>query len=126
MFRKFTAVIPNPGRSISCFRECERTLLIPDEVVQTIAGSTLPCFVYGGAAVRQRATVASSLLDRYFFPVKACPEPDIVRAAVAAGCDLDLCSAGDVEIAAGVGVRAGAGGKLWKLSELFSRSEVPD
>jgi diaminopimelate decarboxylase len=46
--------------------------------------------------------MASSLLDRYFFPIKCCPEPDIVRAALGAGCGLDLCSEGDAEIASNV------------------------
>ena len=86
--------------------------VIPHEVVQTISQSKLPCFVYHGAAVTERAVLASSLLDRYFFPVKACPEPDIVRAALATGCGLDLCSEGDVEIACAVGCP----GERWKFS----------
>jgi diaminopimelate decarboxylase len=71
----------------------------------------LPCFVYDSAAVKQRVMLASSLLDRYFFPVKACPEPGIVQAALATGCGLDLCSEGDVEIASA----AGCPGERWKF-----------
>jgi len=86
--------------------------MIPHEVLQTISRTKLPCFVYDGAAVRQRAALASALLDRYFFPVKACPEPGIVRAALAAGCALDLCSEGDADIASSVGCRD----KRWKFT----------
>lgn len=86
--------------------------MIPPKVIQTIARAQLPCFVYEGAAVTRRAALVSSLLDRYFFPVKACPEPDMVRAALAAGCGLDLCSEGDAAIAAAVGCP----GTHWKLS----------
>jgi diaminopimelate decarboxylase/aspartate kinase len=86
--------------------------VIPHEVLQTIAGAELPCFVYDGAAVKQRVELASSLLDRYFFPIKACPEPDIVRVALAAGCGLDLCSEGDLEIARTVGYP----GERWKFT----------
>jgi len=86
--------------------------VIPHEVLQTILGAKLPCFVYDGAAVKQRVTLAASLLDRYFFPIKACPEPDIVRAALDAGCGLDLCSDGDIEIASAVGCP----GQYWKFT----------
>ena len=86
--------------------------VIPHEVRQAILRSQLPCFVYDRAGVKQRARLASSLLDRYFFPVKACPEPDIVRAVLAAGCGLDLCSEGDVEIAAAIGCP----GERWKFT----------
>jgi len=85
---------------------------IPHEVLQAILRSKLPCFVYHGAAVKQRAKSAASLLDRYFFPIKACPEPDIVRAALAAGSGLDLCSEGDLEIASAVGCP----GRHWKFA----------
>lgn len=86
--------------------------MIPDEVVQTILRARLPCFVYDGTAAKERAAMASSLLDRYFFPVKACPEPALVRVALAAGCGLDLCSEGDLEVAAGVGCP----GERWKFT----------
>jgi diaminopimelate decarboxylase len=86
--------------------------MIPHEVVQTIARSTLPCFVYDGTAVAQRAALARSLVDRYYFPIKVCPELDIVRTAVASGCGLDLCSEGDAEIAAAIGCPA----EHWKFT----------
>ncbi len=86
--------------------------VIPQAVIQTVVRAKLPCFVYHGAAVKERTALASSLLDRYFFPVKACPEPEIVRAALAAGCGLDLCSQGDAEIASAVGCP----GNHWKFS----------
>jgi diaminopimelate decarboxylase len=89
---------------------------MPHEVLQTISQAKLPCFVYDGAAVKQRAELASSLLDRCFFPIKACPEPDIVRAALAAGCGLDLCSEGDAEIASSVGCPA----DRWKFTSARS------
>ncbi len=85
---------------------------MPHHVVQVLSHADLPCFVYDAAAVKQRAQLASSLLDRYFFPVKACPEPDIVRAALAAGSGLDLCSDGDAEIASALGCP----GKHWKFN----------
>lgn len=77
--------------------------MIPHEVIQAIRQAALPCFVYDSAAVKERAELALSLLDRCFFPVKACPEPDIIRVALAAGCGLDLCSEGDVHIASACG-----------------------
>jgi diaminopimelate decarboxylase len=86
--------------------------VIPHKIVQTIAGAKLPCFVYDGAALKQRAAMVSSLLDRWFYPIKACPEPDVVRAALAVGCNLDLCSEGDVEIA----VAVGCSGDQWKFT----------
>lgn len=86
--------------------------MIPREVLHAISQASLPCFIYDGAAVKQRAQSATSLLDRYYFPVKACPEPDVVRAALATGCGLDLCSAGDVEIASAVGCP----GNRWKFT----------
>jgi len=93
--------------------------VIPDDALQAISRAALPCFVYRGAAVKQRAELVSSLVDRCFFPVKACPEPDIVRAALAAGCGLDLCSEGDVEIAAAVG----SDGSGWKFTS--ARADAP-
>ena len=86
--------------------------MIPLNVLQAISRAKLPCFVYDDAVVKQRVALASSLLDRYFLPVKACPEPGIIRAALATGCGLDLCSEGDVEIACAVGCP----GKHWKFS----------
>ncbi len=86
--------------------------MIPHQVLRSISRAPLPCFVYDGAAMAQRAAQARSLVDRYFFPVKACPEPGIVRAALAAGCGLDLCSEGDAEIAAA----SGCPGELWKFT----------
>jgi bifunctional diaminopimelate decarboxylase / aspartate kinase len=85
---------------------------IPHEVLRTILRAELPCFVYDGGGVKERAQFASSLLDRYFFPVKACPEPEIVRAVLAAGSALDLCSEGDVEIASA----ARCPGERWKFT----------
>lgn len=86
--------------------------MIPQEVVRGISKTQLPCFVYDSAAVKQRIALASSLLDHYFFPIKVCPEPDIIRAALAAGASLDLCSEGDVDIAAAVGCP----GDRWKFT----------
>lgn len=77
--------------------------MIPCEVLQTFSRARLPCFVYESGVIKQRAQWAASLLDRYFFPVKACPEPDIIRAVLAVGCGLDLCSEGELEIASAVG-----------------------
>ena len=86
--------------------------MIPHEVVQAIARATLPCFVYDGTAMKERAAEALSLVDRYFYPIKACPEPEIIRVALAAGSGLDLCSEGDAEIAGA----ADCPGKLWKFT----------
>jgi diaminopimelate decarboxylase len=86
--------------------------VIPDAVVQAIARAELPCFVYDATTLKRRADGARSLLDRCFFPIKACPEPEIVRAALAAGCDLDLCSGGDLDIASAIGCP----GNRWKVA----------
>ncbi len=86
--------------------------MIPCAVLDALARADLPCIVYDGATVKQRAQSAASLLDRYYFPVKACPEPGVVRAALAAGWGLDLCSAGDLEIASAVGCP----GDRWKFT----------
>lgn len=86
--------------------------MISHDLIQTISQAKLPCFVYDAAAVKQRAALASSLLDCCFFPIKACPEPDVIRAALAAGCGLDLCSAGDADIALAVGCP----GEHWKFT----------
>jgi diaminopimelate decarboxylase/aspartate kinase len=94
--------------------------VIPDEVLQTILRAKLPCFVYDGAAVQHRAALVSSLVDRSFFPIKACPEPDILRAALATGCGLDLCSQGDVEIASAVGCPGGQ----WKFTSACADDAV--
>jgi diaminopimelate decarboxylase len=88
--------------------------VIPPGVLQEISRSKLPCFVYDAAAVRTRVELASSLVDRYFFPVKACPEPDVVRAALAAGSGLDLCSAGDLAIASALSCP----GDRWKFTSV--------
>ncbi len=90
--------------------------MIPKEVLESIVGAELPCFIYDSAGVKERAQMASSLLDRYFYPVKACPEPDAIRAALAAGCGLDLCSEGDVAIASAVGCP----GHRWKFSSVLA------
>ncbi len=86
--------------------------MLPRAVLQAIARIPLPGFVYDGAAARQRAAMAASVVDRCFFPIKACPEPDVVRAALAAGSGLDLCSEGDLEIASTVACP----GERWKFS----------
>lgn len=86
--------------------------MIPNEVLQKLLRSELPCFLYDGLAARQRATEAASLVDRYFFPVKACPEPGMVQAVLGTGCGLDLCSAGEMELAALVGCP----GERWKFT----------
>jgi diaminopimelate decarboxylase len=96
----------NPG--------CERT--VPETVRRGILGAELPCYVYDGTAVKQRAELAASLLDRLFFPIKACPEPEVVKAVLAAGCGLDLCSEGDVQIAAAVGCPGGR----WKFTAAYA------
>jgi diaminopimelate decarboxylase/aspartate kinase len=71
--------------------------------LRALSQTELPCFVYDAATIRQRSRLASSLLDRCFFPVKACPEPAVLRAVLEVGFGLDLCSEGDLEIAAAVG-----------------------
>ena len=86
--------------------------MIPPEVLLALANAALPCFVYDGARIRARADLASSLLERCLFPIKACAEPEVVRAAVMAGCGLDLCSEGDAEIADALSCP----GDQWKLS----------
>jgi diaminopimelate decarboxylase len=60
--------------------------------------------------------LAATLPDRLFFPVKACPEPEIVQAALASGCDLDLCSEGDVDMARA----AGCPGSRWKFTSAIA------
>ncbi len=94
--------------------------MIPGDVIQALARSQLPCFVYDGAAIQQRVAQASSLLDHYFYPIKACPEPGVVRAALATGCGLDLCSEGDVEIASA----AGCPGGRWKFTSACAEAAL--
>ncbi len=57
------------------------------------------CYVYDLSMLRVRVAEACGLVDDYFYPVKANPEPDLVRAAVDAGAGLDLSSRGDLEVA---------------------------
>jgi diaminopimelate decarboxylase len=94
--------------------------VISGKVIQAILGAPLPCFVYDATAIKERAALASSLLDRYFFPIKACPERDVVRAALGVGCGLDLCSEGDVEIANAVGCP----GEQWKFTSACANEEL--
>jgi bifunctional diaminopimelate decarboxylase / aspartate kinase len=93
---------------------------LSDKMIEAISRAKLPCFVYDAAAVSQRAALASSLVDRYFFPIKACPEPGIVRAALAMGWGLDLCSDGDVEIASAVGCP----GDRWKFTSAHAEDAL--
>jgi diaminopimelate decarboxylase len=73
--------------------------MIPQGVLRAILENPLPCFVYDTGAVRNRVNQAVSLVDRYFFPIKACPEPELLRAVLGCTAGLDLCSRGDLEIA---------------------------
>ena len=73
--------------------------MIPPAVITAIRQAALPCFVYDTAAVARRAAQAATMVDHYYYPIKACPEVEMVRAALTSGCGLDLCSEGDVEIA---------------------------
>lgn len=86
--------------------------MIPASVLAAIEAGQLPLFVYDSAAARERAALATSLVDGYFYPIKACPEPGIVRAAVESGAGLDLCSAGDVDIAE----QSGCPGERWSFT----------
>jgi diaminopimelate decarboxylase len=90
----------------------KQKVVLPSPVLQAILQANLPCYVYDTSVVRQRAASAASLLDRLFFPIKACPELEVVRAAIAAGCGLDLCSEGDAQIASA----AGCPGHRWSFT----------
>lgn len=106
----------DPGSETSWFAPSEGQAVIPEPVLRAISQTGLPCFVYDTAAIRQRSTLASSLLDRCFFPVKACPEPGVLRAVLEVGGGLDLCSEGDVALAAAVGCAP----ERWKFTSAWA------
>jgi len=60
-------------------------------------------YVYDAALLRARAEQVFDLVDDYAYPIKANPDSEMVRAALAAGASLDLCSRGDLQIAAECG-----------------------
>ncbi|MEA2326954.1 MAG: diaminopimelate decarboxylase [Thermoanaerobaculia bacterium] len=76
--------------------------MLHDSILAAIRRGPLPLFVYDLAVVRERVAYAVSLLDRYYYPIKACPEPAVVRAAMESGSGLELCSAGDAAVARAV------------------------
>jgi diaminopimelate decarboxylase len=59
----------------------------------------LPCFVYDPATLVANIESVRAQFPNYHYPVKCNPHPELVRAAIAAGAELDLCSSGDLEIA---------------------------
>lgn len=77
--------------------------VLREGILAAIARGPLPLFIYDLGVVRERVTQAKALLDRYYYPVKACPIEDVVRAAVESGCGADLCSEGDLAIASAAG-----------------------
>jgi diaminopimelate decarboxylase/aspartate kinase len=87
---------------------------LPEAVRHALAQAPLPCFVYDTPAIVRRADAAASLLDRCFFPIKACPEPQIIRALTGRGWGLDLCSPGDVDLA----LACGTPGTKWKFTSV--------
>jgi len=72
------------------------------------AASSAPCYIYDARAFASRATEVLALVDEYFYPIKANPDPAIVRAAIGAGAGLDVCSSGDLVIALASGVKPAA------------------
>jgi ornithine decarboxylase len=89
--------------------------MIPPGVLRSILENPLPCFVYDANALQGRVKQAASLVDLYFFPIKACPEPALLRTALGCGCGSDLCSAGDLEIAESLS----GPDKEWKLTSPY-------
>lgn len=59
----------------------------------------LPCFVYDPAVVAANVVRVRRAFPLYHYPLKCNPHPELVRAAVDAGAELDLCSIGDLDIA---------------------------
>lgn len=94
--------------------------MIPSAVIAAITHAALPCFVYDTAAVAQRAAAAAALVDYYYYPIKACPELEVVRAALSSGSGLDLCSEGDVEIA----LATGCPGNRWKFTSACASTRM--
>lgn len=73
--------------------------MLPERVTKALRRDALPLFVYDLAAVAQRVERAASLVDQYYYPVKACAVEAVISAAVGCGAGLDLCSAGDLAFA---------------------------
>jgi diaminopimelate decarboxylase len=94
--------------------------VVPDGILTAIADGPLPVYVYDLMSVRQRAAAAVSLLDRCYYPIKAGPVEAVLRAAVEAGCGLDLCSPGDVALARAVG----SGGSQWSFTSVHAPQDV--
>jgi diaminopimelate decarboxylase len=59
----------------------------------------LPCFVYDPAVVTANVLELRAAFPAYHYPVKSNAHPELVRAALAAGAMLDLCSDGDINVA---------------------------
>lgn len=92
--------------------------MIPSHVLAAVKSGPLPLYVYDRKAVYERTNLAASLVDEYYYPIKACPEYDVVKAALETGCGLDICSAGDSAIAVG----SGCPGNRWS----FTAAHVDD
>ncbi|MGV8080945.1 MAG: hypothetical protein AB2L22_12925 [Syntrophales bacterium] len=74
--------------------------IIPDRVIKAVDTGPLPIFVYDTLQIQERVALAQSLLDGYYYPIKACPEKEVLSAALKEGAGLDLCSEGDFQLAA--------------------------
>jgi len=65
----------------------------------------LPCFLYDPAVLAANIAAVRALFPHDHYPVKCNPHPELVRTAIAAGAELDLCSMGDLDIAMAAGAR---------------------
>lgn len=63
----------------------------------------LPCFLYDPAVLAANIAAVRAVFPRYHYPVKCNPHPELVRTAIAAGAELDLCSMADLDIAIAAG-----------------------
>lgn len=72
-------------------------------LAQLVPRLELPCFLYAPSVLAHAIASVREAFSAYYYPIKANAHPKLVRTAITAGAELDLCSDGDLEIAAGVG-----------------------
>lgn len=70
-----------------------------ERLLPHVWGLELPCFVYDPELVAANVAAVRRAFSLYHYPLKCNPHPELVRAAVATGAELDLCSMGDLDIA---------------------------
>jgi diaminopimelate decarboxylase len=79
-----------------------------ERVAALVPALELPCFVYDASVLAANIANLLAAFPRYHYPVKSNPHPDLLRIAVSAGAQLDLCSDGDLDLADTLGLSAHA------------------